>query len=278
MSRTTSDPADLLVANPQPRQLIVTLYGLYARETGNWLSVSAVVRLMAHLDAEEPAVRAAISRLKRRGILLSKKTTDGVGYELSPAALEILHEGDARIFERQRATAADGWLLAIFSVPETEREQRHKLRSQLMRMGFGNAVPGCWIAPGNLYEETSRTLERLRLDHYVELFRGEHLAFGNLQEKVRDWWDLDELEGLYSAFIERFTPVRRGNEPRAAFVAYVRALTVWRRLPYLDPGLPIELLPEDWNGVRAADLFAELRRELAGPAHDFAASVIAGKN
>ncbi|MFC9998673.1 PaaX family transcriptional regulator C-terminal domain-containing protein [Nocardia sp. NPDC127526] len=279
MTRATSDPAQRHAANSQPRRLIVTLFGLYARETGNWLSVSALVRLMAQLEVEEPAVRAAVSRLKRRGILVSKKTTGGVGYELSAAALDMLGEGDARIFERRRATAADGWLLAVFTVPESEREQRHKLRTQLTRMGFGNAVPGFWVAPGNLYEETRRTLERLELDRYVELFRGEHLAFGDLRDKVGQWWDLAELEALYGAFIERFGPVRERAarmSPRDAFAGYVSALTVWRKLPYLDPGLPIELLPGDWHGAQAGELFDELRRELAGPAHDFAVAVIAG--
>ncbi|WP_433194607.1 PaaX family transcriptional regulator C-terminal domain-containing protein [Nocardia sp. CA-107356] len=51
-----------------------------------------------------------------------------------------------------------------------------------------------------------------------------------------------------------------------------------RKLPCLDPGLPIELLPDDRSGVRAADLFSELRRDLVGPAHDFAASVSGSKN
>ena len=53
---------------------------------------------------------------------------------------------------------------------------------------------------------------------------------------------------------------------RAAFGDYVRALTDWRRLPYLDPGLPAELLPDGWAGVRAADVFFALRSRLAEPA------------
>ena len=53
----------------QPRALIVTIYGLYARETGGWLSVAALIRLMAELGVDEAAVRSSISRLKQRGIL-----------------------------------------------------------------------------------------------------------------------------------------------------------------------------------------------------------------
>ena len=48
----------------QPRAHIVTVYGLYARDTG-WLPISLLVRLLAELDVDEPAVRSAISRLKR---------------------------------------------------------------------------------------------------------------------------------------------------------------------------------------------------------------------
>jgi DNA-binding transcriptional regulator PaaX len=41
-------------------------------------------------------------------------------------------------------------------------------------------------------------------------------------------------------------------------------LTTWRRLPYLDPGLPLALLPKPWNGVTADELFSALTR-LAEP-------------
>ena len=54
-----------------------------------------------------------------------------------------------------------------------------------------------------------------------------------------------------------------------AFADYVRVLTTWRQLPYLDPGLPPALLPDDWSGARAAELFAVLKQVLEQPAHDY---------
>src|SRR5215472_15919383 len=53
----------------QPRQLIVTVYGLYGRAEGGWMSVASLVSLLADLGVDEPAVRSSISRLKRREIL-----------------------------------------------------------------------------------------------------------------------------------------------------------------------------------------------------------------
>jgi phenylacetic acid degradation operon negative regulatory protein len=264
-----------------PRQLIVTVYGLYAREAGGWLSVASVVRLLADLGVDEPAVRSSISRLKRRGLLEARRVGGAAGYALSPAALEILADGDARIFGRRRATAEDGWVVVVFSVPEAQRERRHRLRSQLSRLGFGTAAPGAWVAPGHLAADAVEVLRRLRLDGYVELFRGEHLAFGDLRRNVDRWWDLDGLRARYSEFLERWGPTRdrwasEARSPAEAFADYVRLLTEWRRLPYADPGLPLDLLPAGWTGEQAAGLFADLRRRLEGPAHEHARGVVGG--
>ena len=268
-------------ANPdlQPRQLIVTLYGLYARDEHNWLSVAALVRLMSELGVDGQAVRSSVSRLKRRDTLHSLSVAGAAGYSLSPAALEVLREGDARIFHTPRASLADGWVVVVFSVPESERERRHELRTQLSRLGFGTAAPGVWVAPAHLARETAQVLARSELARYVEMFRGDHLGFADLAAKVREWWDLDEVSAEADEFTSRFRPVadRLAVRPPSdveAFRQYVPMLTTWRRLPYLDPGLPLELLPAGWSGEAAAGLFAELNGELREPARRHAMAVI----
>jgi phenylacetic acid degradation operon negative regulatory protein len=269
------------VAERQPRQLIVTIYGLYARQEHNWLSVAALVRLMADLGIDGQAVRSSVYRLKKRGILRSLAISGAAGYALSADAVAMLREGDARIFRDYRASAADGWVVAVFSVPERDREKRHELRSRLTRLGFGTVAPGVWVAPGHVAAEARAVLARHGLDGYVDLFRGEHVAFADVSGKVRDWWDLDELTTLYSSFSDRFGPVarrlaRRPTADREAFAAYVPILTAWRQLPYRDPGLPLDLLPQPWSGETAAGVFAELNMLLAEPAHRHATSVIHG--
>jgi phenylacetic acid degradation operon negative regulatory protein len=258
----------------QPRHLIVTVYGLYSRASGGWMSVASLITLLAELGVDEPAVRSSISRLKRREILHASRRAGAAGYELSQTAQAILREGDHRIFRRERARLADGWLLAVFSVPESERQKRHLLRSQLARLGFGTAAPGVWIAPAYLEGATAEMLSRLGLREYADLFRADHLAFGDVAEKVRQWWDLREIERLAREFVAAHEPAlsrwrrdRPAARPRAAFADYVQVLTDWRRLPYLDPGLPAELLPPDWAGSRAAEVFFTLQSQLADPAH-----------
>lgn len=258
-----------------PRQQILTLFGLYAREDGDWLSVASLVTLMADLGVDQSAVRSSVSRMKKRGVLVAQTRSGQAGYALSSDTLELLREGDRRIWQ-PRANDDDGWLVVLFSVPESQRDRRHGLRSLLTRLGFGAAAPGAWVAPATLYDETVRSLERANLLSWTELFRGEHLGSVPVATRVAQWWDLDALAAAHREFTYFWRPARRRRVwgPRAAFGTYVPMLTSWRLLPYLDPGLPLGALPPRWPGVTSEELFRELDARLSEPAHEHARSVL----
>lgn len=264
-----------------PRRLILTLYGLYAREEHNWMSVRSVVRLMSDLGVDSAGARSSISRLKRRGVLQAMKSGSAAGYALSETAVDVLREGDLRIFDRRPSHLSDGFVLVVFSIPEPERERRHLLRTTLSGMGFGTAAPGVWVAPGRLREEVGRILERRGLTTYVDLFLARHDGFSDLRRQVSQWWDLDSINAEYEDFLARFSDAQArwkssDERVRTAFEIYVPMLTVWRRLPYLDPGLPPELLPAGWLGGRAADLLSDLDALLRSPAREYALPAIHG--
>ncbi|MEU0404065.1 PaaX family transcriptional regulator C-terminal domain-containing protein [Streptomyces sp. NPDC006197] len=252
-----------------PRSLIVSFYGAYGRAPDESpVPVAALIRLLGALGVDAPSVRSSVSRLKRRGLLLPGRTADGAaGYALSEDARRLLDDGDRRIYARTEPKLSEGWVLAVFSVPEAERHKRHLLRSRLARLGFGTAAPGVWIAPARLYEETRNTLERLELSPYVDLFRGDHLGYAATAGAVARWWDLPAIAGLHEEFLAAHEPVLRAwrSAPAGAEDAYrdyLLALDSWRRLPYADPVLPAELLPDDWPGRRSAEVFTALHELL----------------
>ncbi|MFD9550598.1 PaaX family transcriptional regulator C-terminal domain-containing protein [Nocardia salmonicida] len=264
----------------QPRQYIVSLYGLYGPRDNNWLPVSAIIRLLGLLDVDAQSVRSSISRLKRREVVTPRRVNGVAGYALKEDRAQIMIQGDERIFGQYRASVDDGWILVGFSVPESERDRRHLLRSNLGQRGFGTVAPGLWIAPAHLRDETVAMLEDLQLEEYVEVFTGGYLGLGELQERARNWWDFDQLETVYQEFIDRNSGLRARPGRRAgdfgeiAFARYVTIVTEWRRLPFADPGLPLEIVGKDWIGLRAQRLFTELRATYDQPARDYARSVI----
>ncbi|MFH8579918.1 PaaX family transcriptional regulator [Streptomyces zaomyceticus] len=266
-----------------PRSLIVSLYGAYGRTPdGSPMPVAALIRLLAVLGVDAPSVRSSVSRLKRRGLLLPGRTADGAaGYALSEDARRLLDDGDRRIYARTEPKLSEGWVLAVFSVPEAERHKRHLLRSRLARLGFGTAAPGVWIAPARLYEETRNALERLELSPYVDLFRGDHLGYAATAGAVARWWDLPSIAGLHEEFLAAHEPVLAAWRAAPAgaedaYRDYLLVLDSWRRLPYADPVLPAELLPDDWPGRRSAEVFAALHELLRDRGAEFVRPYVSG--
>jgi phenylacetic acid degradation operon negative regulatory protein len=272
-------------AAPRHHQLIVTLFGLYARTPGGGIPVAAIIRLLQDAGVGPAGVRSSISRLKKRGVLDSVTVQGRSGYALAAGLDATFQEGDERIFHPQRAKLGDPWLLATFTVPESQRSVRHKIRSTLVRMGFGAVTPGLWIAPGHLRPAVLSYFDSRGLSEYLEFFTADHAGSTDMRENVARWWDLPALQSQYAEFIRAQQPLLdkwtaggySGPDQQAqAFVDHLVLLTEWRRLPYLDPGLPVELLSKDWNALEAHELFSRLHSLLGPLARNHATAILEG--
>ncbi len=246
---------------------VLTVFGIYGRPAGKAIPVAVVIRLLAELESEPSSVRSSISRLKTKKVLVSKKTMTGSGYALAEGLEPHMQAGDERIFSTQPMGINDSWLLVSFSVPESERQNRHKIRVGLDRMGFGSVGGGLYIAPTRMQAEAMEYIREHQLWDYVELFVCQPSGHGDLQAKVSRWWDLEALRSEYQVFVDAYQPevikwqsyLRDGTATsREAFKLYIPMMTHWRRLPFLDPGLPTELLPTNWIGLTARKVFSDL--------------------
>lgn len=275
---------DLIDRSSRPQSLIITIYGAYSRSLGGWLSASAIVSLCADLDVDEPSVRSALSRFKRRGILISKLQNGVQGYALSLEARKTFELGDARVLERREVPRDEGWVLVAFSIPEQKRELRYQLRSRLIRVGFAQVAGGLWIAPRQLTVDVTALAKSLNIEKNMNIFSAHHLAFQTTPSAVAEWWDLKDIGIMYKSFSATVQPLIRKwftkklvkPDPRAAFIDYTKALTNWRHVPYLDPGLPAEYLPKSWPGFTATESFFRIHDLLAIPALNYFHSVASG--
>lgn len=249
-----------------------TLVGLYLRPLGGWISTAQLVALAADLGIPDAQARTGITRLKQRGLLLAERR-DGAGYALAPPAVPMLERGDRRIFEMREMTDADDWCLISFSIPESERGLRHRLRRRLQWIGAGTVSAALWICPGHLRDEVEQLVAELGARDRVTLFCGAHpVPAGTIREAAATWWDLDALRAEHLAFQRSL-----GALPAEPFAAYVQLIDDWRVLPYVDPGLPPMMLPDDWPGRRSFGEFARLSAELADAASAHVRAVVAAR-
>src|SRR4051794_29776606 len=113
-----------------PRSLLMTFFGAFLRRLGGWIAVADLVALMGDLGLDEQAVRSAVSRLKRRGVIAPERRAGAAGYRLTTRGEAILEAGDARIFGRDGG-GSDQWLLVVFSIPQARGALRPQPRARL---------------------------------------------------------------------------------------------------------------------------------------------------
>ncbi len=273
-SAINEDQDAIALRTSRPQSLIFTIYGAYSRSLGGWIAVATLLKLLREMDIESNAVRSALSRLKRRGVLLSESLDGLAGYALSESTRKAFDTGDARVLERRHPDEQTRWILVAFSIPEKSRDLRYRLRSRLVGVGFGQVTGGLWIAPVSLRADAELAIDSLGIRQYVHLFEADHLEENSPGSgSVDQWWDLAAIGDKYEQFIRAFSALRLKFEsgdvtvtPENAFRNYTQILTAWRPLPYLDPGLPSSHLPVSWNGTIATQLFFYFHDLLSPPA------------
>ena len=256
--------------------LLRTVVGLYLRRVGDWMSIADLIELMEQLDVPAPRTRTAVVRLKKKELLIPKTVDRVVGYQLNADAAVMLGRGDRRIFNARTMGPDDAWCVISFSLPEELRHLRHQLRRRFYWIGCGMVSPALWICPDFLADEVEDILLDLEIRGHATLFRTERpRVSGSLLDAVAEWWDLTELEALHREFIREVTPLVTDEavEPAEAFARYIRGVDTWRVIPYLDPGLPYDLMPADWPGAESTRLFGELSDRYASAAWSYVAGV-----
>lgn len=245
------------VGDVSARSLLMTMLGEYVLPQGRPVWTSALVDALAMFGVEEKSARQSLARTAAEGWLASERMGRRVRWALTPPGRRLLTEGAQRIYAfGSGGRDWDGtWLMVLVSVPETKRDLRHRVRTRLSWAGFGSPEPGVWITPRIGREaEALGVLKELGLADDAMSFTAAYGAVGSEAAMVARAWDLSEVEERYEAFIDEFT----GLDPSdgdAVLHAQTMLVHEWRRFPFLDPRLPSKLLPANWSGAKAAELF-----------------------
>jgi phenylacetic acid degradation operon negative regulatory protein len=240
------------------KALLLTVLGEFVLPSGGTVWTGTLVEIMATVGIAEKNARQAISRLADDGVIEPERVGRRVRWSLSAHGHRLLSQGSARIYGFMTEPGSwDGrWLIVLWSIPEEQRSERHQLRQQLAFAGFGFPGPGVAVSPHLEREvEALDVLRRLGVADGAMVFRGEAGALATDAQLVGRAWDMEGLAGQYGQFIERFSRPEPLDE-RHTVGALTQLVHAWRRFPFVDPELPVDLAPPAWPGGAAHELFS----------------------
>jgi phenylacetic acid degradation operon negative regulatory protein len=255
---------------PSARSLLLTVVGelMWPRPEAAW--TSTLVHVLGGLGVEERAARQAIARASSAGWIEGTRRGREVCWSIAPAGHRLIRDGAKRVtsMSRTRQGWSGQWLIVLVTIPKELRNARKGLYGGLRWAGFGNPTPGVWLSPYTEREtEVNQLITDLDLGDHTLSFIGRPGTVGLTdQEIVERSWKIHEAESAFQAILDTHEHLDPAPGDEMLF-AHIRVVSQWQRLPFLDPHLPEELLP-NWIGRRTAARLEELRQRWAPEVHE----------
>lgn len=212
---------------------------------------STFVDVMGRVGVSEQAVRATLNRAVKQGLLTRHQVGRQAFFDLTESTRDLLADGARRLYHTDPVRRDwDGtWTLLAFSLPESRRSDRHRLRVRLSWAGFGALRDGLWIAPGSV--DVPDIVADLGVTEDIQVFAGPARPPTRLDPMVSLAWDLPAIATGYRTFLDRWDRAAPLPDAPDDMARWVWLVTEWRLLLVDDPVLPPAHLPDDWPAVEA---------------------------
>lgn len=268
---------------PNPQHLALTLIGDYWGGIEAFLPTAVYLELLAEFGISATSGRAALARLVKRGVLVSRRVGRETHFSASPQVIAHGIQNRSVILTfgaRPGSPSGREELWTVVSLTGGDAAARADARRVLAENGLVPLADGTWLGVERSSGAVAERLEQVsgvgatvfvgRIRSQTEGALAETLAGSRLAE-VRD---------EYLRFIDAFEPTRRRLETEeitgsAALVLRTRMMDAWRTVVHHDPGLPEAVLPPDWPLAHARRIAAELYNGLGPAAEEYCRQVVA---
>lgn len=151
------------------------------------------------------------------------------------------------------------WRILSYEIPEQRRELRDRLRRQVAGWGLGPWHRSFWLTPHPIIENLKKLVSGKEEEKYVQAFESDH-SFGNREVLIEKVWGKTELDKKYRELFKKWhmtlsQDMEKTDKLKSVIGDYV---TVLRQ----DPGLPKNVVGENWIGLEAFNIFKEIRNIL----------------
>lgn len=251
---TPSDAIDSLIEALHERgrlrvwSLVITIFGDAVVPRGGRISLANLQEVMTRLRIEPGALRTAMSRLAGDGWVVRDKQGRNSFFSLDAHGRHAFDLATRRIYAGAAPAWSGKWTVAI-APPGVEA-------SDLASIGFVRVNGSVFLRP-----DTAEAPDATAELSGMLVIHGQGVEH---PENLRSLWPSDEISSAYDGFVSVYAPlleVFSGSaklEPLDAIAARTLMVHDWRRIVLRDPGLPDDLLPENWPGTRAREIARDL--------------------
>lgn len=225
-----------------------------------WEAANSRSLYLTYGHNKKQSIRDAVSALLKTGYIEKRIKDNG------EAVYRITSWGKTKLIysiplARYTGKKWDGiWRLVSFDIPEKEAKLRKWLRKKLKELGFGMLQESLWLIPHDLGQVFEEFIEHENLKDYIVIWEGKRIFGENEKELARRVWKLDQLAEKYFDFLNQW----QGSKEKRGEVK--KRKEEWEEeyfsLLENDPGLPKELLPDNWLFKKARRLFLNLKKQV----------------
>jgi DNA-binding transcriptional regulator PaaX len=164
-----------------------------------------------------------------------------------------------RLLYEQKRDWDGKWRMVFFDIPEKRRLKRDALRRELMALGFGSWQRSCWITPFDVASELRVYIEGKKLTRNVDIFVGKRVGEVGDREFAASIWPVETVNKRYESLLRDWgKELQRESSSEQRQQVIVRLQDRFLRIFSDDPHLPRALLPTDWKGEEAKELYSKL--------------------
>jgi len=212
------------------------------------------------------SVRGAVGELIVSGHLMKIGMGSKVLVKLTTIGKEVLKSDFANVVGGMRKW--DGhWRMILVKRSKLNESQKRRLRFSSSKMGFRSLLPGVYVSAKATSKEIDAMLGEVGIRGLVNVIETNRFLVGEDQLVAKQLWRLSTIYNKYQNLISLLDRLlyRVNREKTLTYRLkkwYIEAVLEWSKLLKMDPGLPKQLVGDDWPRLEAEELVAKIAKSV----------------
>lgn len=224
------------------------IYGLIASLNKSEYSVEELKYLTKPFNISESNLRTALFRMVSRGLLLKRRTGKQAFYYRSVKGKQLGLNVALRFKNPDWSGWDNEWWGLCFSISETDKKDRYRIRKKLVNYHFKPLYSGFWILPVHPGYDITASLNTDYINKNARLIQFKPVIPLS-KEFIHRLWNLDTLNKGFNKgirLIQKYDD-SGSKSPEQAFVEMMQTGGEIVKILFTDPLLPDSYIPDNWK-------------------------------